>query len=279
MYQELPPLLKYPRTRHIEGSRLSPGDEDLSQVLLRELPVGELIWEVKLDGASTAISFDAAGNLLTQSRGHYLLGGDRQQFGPFKAWAAAHAHTLWPVLGAKFIVYGEWCYAKHSVFYDQLPHYFHEFDIYDRERKEFLSTERRHALLADLPIVSVPVIEPALPPRNRKAMEALIGPSIYVGSSWGVALDDVIAARGLDRDLTILQTDMSGLEEGLYVKQERDGVVIDRFKYVRRSFVQVILDSESHTNDRPILHNQLAAGIDLYSPHLDIDKTPRIRLD
>ena len=28
-------ILKYPRTQHLEGSRLQSGDEDLSQVLVR----------------------------------------------------------------------------------------------------------------------------------------------------------------------------------------------------------------------------------------------------
>ena len=44
-------------------------------------------------------------------------------------------------------MYGEWLYAKHSIYYDKLPHYFLEFDIFDREQKIFLDTETRHNLL------------------------------------------------------------------------------------------------------------------------------------
>ena len=43
-------------------------------------------------------------------------------------------------------MFGEWMYAKHTVFYDALPHYFMEFDIYDREKKEFLDTKRRREM-------------------------------------------------------------------------------------------------------------------------------------
>ena len=44
-------------------------------------------------------------------------------------------------------MYGEWLYAKHTVYYDALPHYFLEFDIYDKEQAIFLSTKKRKELL------------------------------------------------------------------------------------------------------------------------------------
>lgn len=92
-----------------------------------------------------------------QSRGHALRGGGREaQFALFKAWAEAHRHRFHAALGARYIVFGEWCYTKHTVFYDRLPHYFLEFDVFDRETKLFLSTPVRRRLLESLPIVSVP---------------------------------------------------------------------------------------------------------------------------
>ena len=42
------------------------------------------------------------------------------------------APQLWPRLGDRYVLYGEWLYAKHTVFYDALPHYFCEFDVLDR---------------------------------------------------------------------------------------------------------------------------------------------------
>jgi hypothetical protein len=82
-------LRKYPRTPHLVGSRLQPGDADLAAVPFTELAGRYLVVEEKLDGANAAISFGADGELLLQSRGHYLTGGPRErQFGPFKAWAA-----------------------------------------------------------------------------------------------------------------------------------------------------------------------------------------------
>ena len=55
-------------------------------------------------------------------------------------------------------MYGEWLYAKHSVYYDLLPHYFMEFDVFDKVDKVFLSTKRRMELLKDLPVESVKVL-------------------------------------------------------------------------------------------------------------------------
>lgn len=68
-------MIKYPRTRHIEGSRLQPGDEDLDAVAFSELRERPLVVEEKVDGANAAVSFGEDGRLLLQSRGHYLRGG------------------------------------------------------------------------------------------------------------------------------------------------------------------------------------------------------------
>ena len=68
-------IIKYPRTPHIEGSRLQPGDEDLSQIPFAEIAGLPLVIEEKIDGANSALSFDPSGQLLLQSRGHYLTGG------------------------------------------------------------------------------------------------------------------------------------------------------------------------------------------------------------
>ncbi|ATU67114.1 RNA ligase family protein [Piscinibacter gummiphilus] len=126
-------ILKYPRTPHLEGSRLQPGDEGHEHVRIASLAGRHAVIEEKLDGANAGISFTSGGELLLQSRGHYLVGGGRErQFGPFKQWATAHEACLLERLEDRYVMYGEWLYAKHSVSYDQLPHWFCEFDIYDR---------------------------------------------------------------------------------------------------------------------------------------------------
>src|SRR5215472_547697 len=64
-------IYKYPRTHHIEGSGLQPGDEDLDVVSFHEFAGRFLVVEEKMDGANSAVSFSPEGALLLQSRGHY----------------------------------------------------------------------------------------------------------------------------------------------------------------------------------------------------------------
>ncbi|GAA3654925.1 hypothetical protein GCM10022267_46480 [Lentzea roselyniae] len=98
-------LRKYPRTPHLEGSRLQPGDEDLDQVPFRAIAGRHLVVEEKLDGANAGISFDSSGVLKLQSRGHFLTGGPRErQFAPLKAWAATHQGVLWERLGTRYVL-------------------------------------------------------------------------------------------------------------------------------------------------------------------------------
>jgi hypothetical protein len=54
------------------------------------------------------------------------------------------------------------------MFYDDLPNYFLEFDMLDREAGIFLSTDRRHGLLAGPPVHSVPVLARGLVPAWEK---------------------------------------------------------------------------------------------------------------
>ena len=49
-------IRKYPRTPHLEGSRLQPGDEDLSQIRFSEIQGKHLVVEEKCDGANSGIS-------------------------------------------------------------------------------------------------------------------------------------------------------------------------------------------------------------------------------
>ncbi|MCB9743745.1 MAG: RNA ligase family protein [Alphaproteobacteria bacterium] len=257
-------LRKYPRTRHVEGSRLQPGDEDLSAAPFSELAGQHLVVEEKIDGANAGLSFDDTGALMLQSRGHYLTGGGREKhFALFKTWASVHQRALYRRLKQRYIVYGEWVYARHTIFYDQLPHYFLEFDVYDRERHVFLSTARRRELLEGLPLVSVPVLHEGALTRLEQ-LTAFVRPSLYKGPDWRQRLEEGVLERGLDVERALRETDPSALAEGLYVKHESEEEVLQRTKWVRASFLTAVVESGSHWLSRPIVPNQLAAGVDIY---------------
>lgn len=255
---------KYPRTPHLEGSRLQPGDHDLDQVRRGDLAEGTAVVEEKVDGANAGISFSPDGQLRLQSRGHYLTGGRREHhFALLKAWTPRIRGELWEVLGDRFLLFGEWLYAKHTVFYDLLPHYFLAFDILDTETGEFLDTTRRHRMLTETPVRSVPVLWQG-PSSEMPDPLALVGESAYKSRRWKEHLTQAARSRGLDLDKVWRETDTSSDAEGLYIKVERDGRVIDRLKWVRAGFSTAVTDSETHWLDRPILPNQLHPDADIF---------------
>jgi hypothetical protein len=251
-------LHKYPRTQHLQGSRLQPGDEDVRAVPLEKLHGRCLVIEEKLDGANAGISFDSQGKLCLQSRGHFLQGGPREKhFALFKQWAASIAHVLWPTLESRFVLFGEWLYAKHTIFYDRLPAYFLEFDVLDTDCNAFLSTARRRELLAELPVVSAPILFEGTLDRPGSVTE-FIGKSLFKSARWQDALVATAQQRGLNVEQVMQETDPSDKMEGLYIKAEDSGNVIERFKYVRADFLTTVLDSGSHWLRRPILPNILS---------------------
>ncbi len=265
-------LFRYPRTPHLEGSRLQEGDHGHDHVPYRELRGLRLVVEEKLDGANTGISFSPAGELLLQSRGHYLVGGGRErQFNFIKAWAQAHADWLLQRLEDRYVMYGETLSKKHSVFYDALPHHFFEFDVLDRRTGAFLSTEARRELLAGGPVLSVPVLYDGLAPARLADLKALLRPSLAKTARWRDAFEATVRREGLDLALAWKQCDKSDLSEGLYLKVEADGQTLGRYKWVRADFVQAILASEKHHSEQPYVPNQLAPGVDLYAPRPRVD--------
>lgn len=259
----IPPILKYPRTPHLSGSALQRGDS--AQTLpLASLADQHIVVEEKLDGANSAISFAPDGTLLLQSRGHYLQGGPRERhFALLKTWAECLRADLHDVLGHRYVLYGEWLYAKHTVFYDRLPHYFHEFDIWDREAQVFLSTPARRALCEGLDVHAVPVLY-AGPGLSGEALLDLVQPSVYKSPQWRESLRALVAKLGQSERHVLAQTEDQDLAEGLYVKVESKGVVTGRCKYVRPGFVQSLIEGDSHWHSRPILPNQLAPGVNLF---------------
>lgn len=258
-------LYKYPRTHHIEGSGIQKGDEELNIFPFRTLASKHLVIEEKMDGANSAVSFDSDGQLLLQSRGHYLTGGPREkQFHLFKKWAHTYSIALAEVLSDRYVMYGEWLYAKHTLFYTDLPHYFMEFDIYDKLTDKFLSTERRKILLTSLPFVASVKVLYEGHISDIQTLQRLIGHSHFISADCQQILRNLCAIRQLDSVQVMKETDTSTLMEGVYIKVEEDNTVKERYKYVRANFLQTVFASESHWLDRPLLPNRLKAGIELF---------------
>jgi len=255
-------IRKYPRTRHVRGSRLQHGDHDLEAVPWSELEGKNLVVEEKMDGANCGISFSEDGRLLLQSRGHYLRGGPREkQFNLFKQWASSRQEEFFCALGSRYVMYGEWLFAKHTFFYDALPHYFMEFDILDTQEGSFLDTHRRAALLAaaDVNVTPVKVLYEGTV-ASVDALAKMVTRSHFITDDRVINFSNAARMSGVAAADGWRHTDPSTDMEGLYVKWEEDGVVKGRYKYVRDSFTSSILDQDEHWVDRPIIQNQLMPG-------------------
>lgn len=265
-------IIKYPRTPHIEGSKLQPGDSGHDQITIAKLreqyPGAAFISEEKLDGANTGLFFDRNLDMTLQSRGHALRGGAREaQFNLYKQWACQFEAELLERLEDRYRTYHEWTFAKHTQFYDRLPHYLHEFDIWDMKEQIWLSTPRRHALLEGLPVVSVPVISTDWP-KDGKHLASMVGPSLYRSKEWRENLAVAADRAGVDPERALMEAGAdkpdADLAEGIYIKIEDADQVLARFKYVRKGFLQTILDSGTHWHDRPIVQNQLRCDVELF---------------
>ena len=257
---------KYPRTQHIQGSRLQPGDEDLAAVAFAEINDCHLVIEEKVDGANCGISFKSNGQLLLQSRGHYLTGGPREKhFALFKQWATTHQAAFFDRLSDRYIMYGEWLYAKHTIFYDALPHYFLEFDVLDMTTGRFLTTPQRQALLDGLPLVSVRILHTGPLPDKRLLLE-LLGESAFIRPQHLERLSGHVSQLGIDAERAVRETDRSPQMEGLYIKVEENDTVQQRYKFVRPDFLTAVFAAEGHWLNRPIIPNLLLDDVDLFVP-------------
>jgi hypothetical protein len=221
-------FFRFPHTPHLAW--LAPGkprdDKVLSPYEVRDLLAGEVIVEEKVDGANLGLSVDDHGALRAQNRGTYLnLDAPQGQWRPLRRWLAPRRDALTEALFPDLMLFGEWCYAVHSVHYTKLPDWFLAFDVYDRAASAFWSVDRRNELAERLGLAVVPELG-----RGRFDLERLVR---LLGASR----------------LT------NGPAEGLYVRCEARGHLARRAKLVRAEFVQAI---EEHWSRRGLVPNQLA---------------------
>jgi hypothetical protein len=152
-------FIKYPRTPHLFGSRGTDDDKHLDHKASEAFIANpSLVVEEKLDGTNVGIHFTSAGRMVLQCRGHEITEGMHPQYDLFKQWTSVKRPMLADLLGGQYILYGEWLYAKHSVHYRKLPHYFFEFDIYDKDVGRFLDLTARLRLLEGTGLHTVPVL-------------------------------------------------------------------------------------------------------------------------
>jgi hypothetical protein len=237
---------KYPRTPHLFGSRGTDDDKHLDQQeSLDFIADASLIVEEKLDGTNVGIHFRSEGRMVLQCRGHEITTGMHAQYDLLKQWSMGKRPVLEAMLEDRLLLFGEWMYARHSIHYRQLPHYFFEFDIYDKQKLVFLDLASRLEILEPTGILTVPVVHRG--PATTDLLRKLIGPSRFDSR-----FENPLTGR----------TD--NLMEGLYLRTEADGCVTGRAKIVRGEFVEKVRQSE-HWRHKAMVSNLLAPGAEIWS--------------
>jgi len=109
----------------------------------------ECFVQEKVDGANMGISWKD-GPIL-RNRNHILKKGYIDKDTPAKlqfrpAWNWLHKHEddiklISELCYSPITIYGEWMFAKHSIYYDKLPDLFLAYDIWSVEDREFLSPD------------------------------------------------------------------------------------------------------------------------------------------
>jgi hypothetical protein len=222
-------FFKFPHTPHLAW--LGPSHPRADKVFTPEeahaFLAQPITVEEKIDGANLGISFESNGQPFLQNRGTRLGPSCHPQFQPLWAWLSTRHSQLHSALADRLILFGEWCFAVHSIHYNRLPDWFIAFDVFDRDEGGFWDHARRDRLLTSLGISAVPSLA-----CGRFTLDRLKGLLEPAQSIFGDAP-----------------------AEGLYLRQEAHTRLVNRAKLVRREFVQNI---EAHWTSRPLEKNSLA---------------------
>jgi len=232
-------MIKYPKTPRLTKS-LGVYDDNY-----------EVVVEEKIDGANCAVSF--IGDKLTlQSRGHILTGGKREfLFKRLWPWAYERLNMLRYILGERYVLFGEWMYAKNKMYYDNLPDYFIAFDIWDKHNNFFLNSDIWREMVAGFDVETVHLIARGSANKMNNFAQ-YITKTIYKSGTWKDEYEQKLLYLHEFYDES--ETDMSDLMEGIYIKIEDDEKVVDRYKLIRDDFEKIQTD-DAKWGQRPIFEN------------------------
>lgn len=221
-------FFRFPHTPHLAWLAAGSPREDkvLSSAEADSFLADQVSVEEKMDGANIGFSLDSDGRLRVQNRGQYLAEPYSGQFARLASWIGIHGQKITEALAAGLILFGEWCAARHSLDYENLPDWFLAFDTYDTETKKFWSTERRNQLAEAASIAVVPLM--------------------FKGKTSLAFLKSLLNSEQ--------SRFRNGALEGIVMRKESGGWLDSRSKLVRQDFTQ---DITEHWRRRGIEWNQV----------------------
>ncbi|MDK5174286.1 RNA ligase family protein [Serratia nevei] len=205
-------MFKFPSTPHLLGSDFIDirKDKIMPPAEVKDMLSKEIIVEEKIDGANLGISFNSYGDLILQNRGKIITSPLTGQWIGVHKWINEKIESFFDTLSDHYIIFGEWCFATHSIYYDSLPDWFLGFDVFDKKENVFIDINRRNEIFKKCNITPVPLVS--------------------IGQFTISEIYEMIT-------ISAFSTNKS---EGVYLKQENDRQVIKRAKIVRDDFIQNI---------------------------------------
>lgn len=223
--KEIPP---FPKTPHLPSSR----NHDSGDVVADSVVLSSYVCvEEKVDGASVGFSSDD-GNPVVRNRNNMLKKGyarkdtpAKKQFRPIWNYFYDNKNKFNAVFDkGSYVIYGEWMWAQHGIYYDSLPDWFIAYDVYDLENQFFLSPNLARSMLI------------------KAGFEC---PQLFFeGQSDELDLESI---PGLSRVKSKWSSDTI---EGVYIKSHDGSRLLHRYKYVRDDFERGKLWSNEITKNR-----------------------------
>lgn len=218
---------QYEKTYRITSSqiniknKLTLDHKDQCALLTGQVEITE-----KMDGANVGIIRNKKGWTLQKRRG-LADEGVHAQFSFFWNWARANNDRIMKIpIG--WIIYGELLYAKHHIYYDQLPSLFLVFDVWNG--KEYIKSE-------------------------KSEFEFLTVPTLYYGNEATMEMiDQFMKEKSIYSSID--------LREGIVIKNYKKQM---RGKLVRPEFMKELDEDETHWSLKtPVIRNKLCETANIF---------------
>jgi len=208
-------FLKYEKTYRIPIPQLKiPGKLILNRDEVRELLSSSVDIEEKMDGANTGIIRHKGGFSL-QKRGSLVGQSEHAQFQYFHGWANGVKYDNIMAIPIGYRVYGELCYAVHTIYYDSLPDYFIVFDVMENNR--WLNRKQKEDFCNKYGFEIIPLINTG---------------SFYIEELWNLVPD---------------KSAFGDVSEGIVVKKYSKKKKYLRGKIVKPEFIKSMEESDHWT--------------------------------
>src|SRR6185436_12117703 len=173
--------VKYNRTFHLPWSKGATNDDKISTNIFKLIGVPIIITE-KMDGSNTSLEKEGC-----FARTH----SGSPSHPSFDGLKSLHASLSWKIPNG-IQLFGEWCFAVHSIKYEKLPNYFLLFNVRDLVTMKWLSWDEVQLWAEEIGVFTVPVLFAGIVSSEKELKEIIellmIEPSIYGDIREGVVV-------------------------------------------------------------------------------------------